>query len=116
MGADFMFSINEMKLTKEEAYKKANDYVSNSLQETVYRLVEECGCYHLSDDIISSEVYEYLTQCIDEVYSYKSLRDCSYFTIDTTRTFAITGGMSWGDVPSNSYESFNVCETLGLTE
>ena len=121
MGADFIFSINEIKLTKEEAYKKASDCAFNSRQETIDRLVNECGCYHFSDDTTSSEttsseVYKYLIECLDNVYNYQSFRDCSYFIIDGTRKFAITGGMSWGDAPTNSYESFNVCETLGLTE
>lgn len=122
MGADFMFSINEMKLTKEEAYAKARKYADNSLEATVTMLVEHCGCYEFDNmylegyDITSDQLYEFLTECIDTVYNYQSLRDCSYFTIDYTRRFAITGGMSWGDEPSNSYKSFNVCEVLGLTD
>jgi len=121
MGADLMISINEMEATKEEAYKNA-EYLTRPerVSNTLFVLVEEAGVgkwgygEELNDEPSSNEVYDYLISCIDEVYGSQMRRDCSVFYVDD-RTFYITAGMSWGDEPTDAWQSFVVCEYLGLT-
>lgn len=122
MGADLMLSINEMEATKEEAYKNAEHLTRpERLSNTLFVLVEEAnvGRWGYYDDlseeeVTSEELYKYLVSCIDEVYDSQRRRDCGVFYIDH-RTFYITAGMSWGDEPTDAWESFVVCEYLGLT-
>ena len=116
MGADLIFSICEMEATKEEAYNNARHLSAPERDENTARELEEmCGITRWYNvDATSEDVYEYLIACIEEVYDSEHRRDCGFFHVDN-RKFNITAGMSWGDAPTDAYESYNVCETLGLT-
>ena len=112
MGADLVFSLCEMVLTKEQAYTKADELTKDvNMFETTTVLSEQCGI-----ELEDSDVNAHLKECIDEVYSSVSRRDTGSFQLDKgKRMFFITGGMSWGDSPTDAYQSFIVCEVLELT-
>lgn len=119
MGADFAFAITEMKATREQAYAKAR-YLTlpDQLDATVSDLEDYCGItawYDLEETPTEHQVYEFLKRCIDTVYDSESRRDCGFFVIDSDRVFFITGGMSWGDPPTDVYDDFTVCQTMQLT-
>lgn len=114
MGADLMFSMNEIQATKDQAYKNARHLVADERIENTKQFLEDmCGVY-MDDYLTTDDVLGLLTDSIDEVYSSQSRRDCSYFHVDG-RLFYITAGMSWGDDPTDAYRSYNICEMLGLT-
>jgi len=112
MGADLIFSLCEMVLTKEQAYTKADELTkADNVTEIATLLAEQCGI-----ELEDSDVNAHLKECIDEVYSSVGRRDTGSFQLDKgKRMFFITGGMSWGDMPTDSYPSFIVCEVLELT-
>lgn len=116
MGADLMFSICEMEATKKQAYKNARHLSARErYKNTAEVLEDECGVSLWFDtEPTKKEVYDYLVACIDEVYSSQRRRDCGLFHVDK-REFYITAGMSWGDRPTDAWDAFSVCETLGLT-
>jgi hypothetical protein len=111
MGADFVFSICEMVLTKEQAYTKADELTkADKATETATSLAEQCGV-----ELEDNEINAYLKKCIDEVYAPQG-RDTGSFRLDEgKRDFLITGGMTWGDSPTDAYQSFIVCEVFELT-
>jgi hypothetical protein len=123
MGADLMFSINELKLNREQALANAKKIARGELRQVLTDLEDMAGIGRFSEfdtdnltDEQREEVEAFLTDCIEVVYDFGKRRDCSFFTVDKDRLFAITAGMSWGDEPTDAYEAFNVCEILGLTE
>jgi len=122
MGADLMFSINEMKLSREQAEANAKRIAQGPLNGVLADLEDLAGIgrfYEVNADDPTAEdrasVEAFLLDCIATVYAYDKRRDCSYFHIDD-RLFALTAGMSWGDEPTDAFEAFNVCSTLSLTE
>ncbi len=122
MGADLLISVNELKLSREQAEANATKIARGPLKEVIDNLENMIGVGRFVDldmdsptEEVRAEVEDYLKECIATVYAYAERRDCSYFVIDD-RLFAITAGMSWGDQPTDAYEAFNVCEVLSLTE
>jgi len=123
VGADLLFSINELKLSREQAEANAKKIAQGPLRQVLEDL-ENGGGVGLFNEVDAenatdeerAEIEKYLNSCIETVYAYAQRRDCSYFVIDDNRLFAITAGMSWGDQPTDAYEAYNVCEILSLTE
>lgn len=123
MGADLIFSINEIKLSREQAEANAKRIAQGPLRQVLDDLENMAGIGRFTEveaeaatDEDRAEIEAYLNDCIATVYAYAERRDCSYFVIDDNRLFAITAGMSWGDEPTDAYEAYNVCEILSLTE
>lgn len=116
MGADLMFSICEMEATKDEAYENAKWLASpERYKNTVAFLEDMCATSRwYNTEPTPEDVQQFLIDCIDEVYDSEGRRDCGFFHVDNRR-FNITAGMSWGDEPTDAYNSFSVCETLALT-
>lgn len=117
MGAEFVFAVCEMEASKEEAYANARHLSMPERCEHTATFVEHmlmAGEWASSFIPLSEHLFKYLTVCIDEVYDAGNRRDCGSFYVDK-RKFYITGGMSWGDQPTDVFNSFSVCETLGLT-
>lgn len=117
MGADLLFSINEIKKTRDEARLKAATLVeAGVLEDTLHRLVNHCGRTEFDrDDVEKHEVLQFLDECVDAVYGSPNSRTCGWFTIDENRTFYITAGLSWGDTPTDEYDAFWVCQEFELT-
>lgn len=123
VGADLIFSINELKLSREQAEANAKKIAQGPLRQVLDDLENMAGIGLFTEveaeaatDEDRAEIEAYLNACIATVYAYAERRDCSYFVIDDNRLFAITAGMSWGDEPTDAYEAYNVCEILSLTE
>ena len=117
MGADLIVAICEMKLTKDEAIKKANKLADEELVGLIQTLDEwGFGPYVGTEEVPEKdEIVEYLHDQIEIVYSYMQRRDCVPLYIDG-KTFALTGGMSYGDTPTDAYDAFSVCSSLNLTD
>jgi len=117
MGADLIVAVCEMKLTKDEAIKKANKLADEELVGLIQTLDEwGVGPYVGTEEVPEKdEIVEYLHDQIEIVYSYMQRRDCVPLYIDG-KTFALTGGMSYGDTPTDAYDAFSVCSSLNLTD
>ena len=120
MGADLIYSFNEIQATKEEAIKNAEIlFASETPLDLVRGIEDECGIsrwYGESEESLNpTEVLEFLKECVEDVYSSINRRDCGVMYVDETRPFYFTAGMSWGDTPTDVYDSFIVCQNYGLT-
>lgn len=110
MGADLLLNYVEIAEPREKAQARLD-----KLQMTKEHLsmFEDCGIYQFSDEEFSEQVQKdmkaRLQQALDVVYDNDekwTTRDVTRLIIDGNRTFLFTGGMSWGDDPTNSYTDF----------
>lgn len=120
MGADLIYSFNEIQATKEQALANAKHLLTNRpLSDLVQELQDYCGISRWwgeeHESINPDDVLAFLNQCVEEVYSSEGRRDCGVMYVDETRPFYFTAGMSWGDTPTDVYDSFVVCQNFGLT-
>jgi hypothetical protein len=114
MGADLMISAIEIKHDKETTLRKVDDLV---VTETDFANIEEAGVWKYEDQEFSPELVEALREdlrkAVDVIYdSYR--RDKALFYVDygqeNQREFVITGGMSWGDAPTDAWDSFELAQ------
>jgi len=107
MGADLMLNYVEIAEPREKAQARLDRLV---LTEEHLETFENCGYYGFEEEDFSEEtekkMREKLQECLDVVYDADGRRDVSSFIIDGNRTFYLTGGMSWGDDPSECYTDF----------
>ena len=107
MGADLMLNYVEIAEPREKAQARLDRLV---LTEEHLETFENCGYYGFEEEDFSEEtekkMREKLQECLDVVYDADGRRDVSSFIIDGNRTFYFTGGMSWGDDPSECYTDF----------
>ena len=110
MGADLMLNYVEIAEPREKAQARLDRLV---LTEKHLATFEECGYYGFEEEDFSKKtekkMRKKLQECLDVVYdTHKGYgrRDVSIFLIDGDREFLITGGMSWGDEPSDYYTEF----------
>lgn len=118
MGADFCFVLNEIQVSKEEARRNAERLVAAKRDEVATILSDDCMVLEMGDaveNITDESILKCLYGAIDEVYDCGNRRDCGVFYVDGTRPFHITGGISWGDEPSDAWDSFYIVARLGLS-
>ncbi len=120
MGADLLYSFNEIQATKEQALANAKYLLDNNpLRDLIQELEDSCistPWWGEEDESIDpDDVLAFLNRCVEDVYSAINRRDCGVMYVDETRPFYFTAGMSWGDTPTDVYDSFVVCQNFGLT-
>lgn len=120
MGADLLYSFCEIQATKEQALANAERLLNTkALRHIAEELENDCGISKWfgddDGDIVPDDVLSFLKECVEDVYSAINRRDCGVMYVDETRPFYFTAGMSWGDTPSDVYDSFVVCQNFGLT-
>ena len=120
MGADLLYSFNEIQATKEQALTNVDRLVNTkALSDIAKELENDCGISTWFSDpdehILLDDVLSFLKECVEDVYSAISRRDCGVMYVDETRPFYFTAGLSWGDTPTDVYDSFVVCQNFGLT-
>jgi hypothetical protein len=110
MGADLLLNYVEIAEPREKAQARLDKL---QMTEEHLSMFEDCGIYQFSDEEFSEQVQKdmkaRLQQALDVVYDNDekwTTRDVTRLVIDGNRTFLFTGGMSWGDDPTNSYTDF----------
>ena len=109
MGADLNIAITKMEHTYQEALQ-----VLNALDErSVYLVVNE-WYYHDDDDY--ERALDKARECLKEVYDYyeRGSRDTVTMNLDGNR-WLISGGMSWGDDPTDAFRPLAVVDDLRVT-
>lgn len=112
MGADLLLSYVEIAETREQAQARLNKL---QITEADLGRLEDCGYFGFEGEEFSPEIEQgiraRLQKALDLVYDcYEKYppRDMARLTIDGNRTFLFTGGMSWGDDPTDSYADLNI--------
>lgn len=116
MSADLIIVILPMRKTQDEAIAKLKAMDSEYLLHVLsnYHAREFDGD---TPEAEYAEAIEFMTGKIAEVYDYyeKGSRDTEVLMLDGT-AWLITGGMSWGDDPTDAFEPLNIVASLGLTD
>ena len=110
MGADLLLNYVEIAEPREKAQARLDKL---QMTQELLEAFENCGEYQFSDEEFSEQVQKSmrarLQRALDVVYDNEekwTTRDVTRYVIDGNRTFLFTGGMSWGDDPSESYADF----------
>ena len=126
MGADFTFTIckipintkAEMILSGENLKRAVKQrFTKFSVEDDLFlRTLEDCGVC-LTEEEENNE--ELVAQKADEVADFLTSgwesRDTATMQLDGKYYF-ITGGMSWGDEPTDNFGTINLIDALGITE
>lgn len=116
MGADLIIAMLPMRKTQDEAIAKLKAMDS----EDLLHILSNYHAREFDEDTPEAEyaeAIEFMTGKIAEVYDYyeKGSRDTEVRTLNGT-PWLITGGMSWGDDPTDAFEPLNIVASLGLTD
>lgn len=116
MGADFYFSINELQVTENQAKKNVQTLVNEeNFEDTLQTLVANFGLFdELEYDVFPKDVMVFLMNCVETVYE-ENRRDLGRYKFADGKVIVLSGGMSWGDYPTDCYQALRVCEDLGIT-
>ncbi len=109
MGADFCWAMTPMELTKEQAIDKAHSLGEDFLLDNL------SGYFGIEPDSYE-EAVEKLVSAITDVYDIyaNEHRQCGIQTIDGV-DYLLTGGLSWGDDPTDFLESVSIVSTFALS-
>ena len=107
MGADFTYSLCPKEVDKETAINR----VMSLTDAELLQIAENCGEEYLLEEDNSTALSDYRDIIIADLYAvYGDTRDTAELRVEG-KTFVLTGGMSWGDEPTDSY-----CSLLRLSE
>lgn len=117
MGADFLIAIcNSFNGTREEMQKRITDYCSALTCDdwSDWDLFLDPQTYEGSStlDEFKAEILEYLTTCTNEIY-ISSRRDVGEVSLEG-KSYLMTGGMSWGDIPTDAFSMINAIAWSGI--
>lgn len=137
MGADLIISICEDVCEPERA-RAIIEYRLDNLPEHVMENICEEYCYGEIEDAIQEKENELeegdlfkldnllpsimtgvakkrIQEALDEVFYSSCRRDVASMMIKGT-WFALSGGMSWGDSPTEALSEIDIIEMSGVTE
>ena len=126
MGADFTFAICKIPINTEAKMILSGDNLKRAVTERFLKIsreddlflttLEDCGVLY-SEDVgdVNSIVADKATEVADFLTSGWESRDTATMQLDGNYYY-ITGGMSWGDEPTDSYPVINLIDALGITE
>jgi len=126
MGADFTYAVCKIPVDTNNTMILSGDNLKRAVKQRFLKLadegdlflrtLEDCGVLYSEDE---ENVQEIVAQKADEIAdflaNYGVLRDVSDLHLEGKHYF-ITGGMSWGDEPTDSYPTINLIDALGITE
>lgn len=74
------------------------------------------AAYNYGEDIEGDDNTDYVARAIEDLaWVYEWRRATQIIRIEG-KDYVVSGGMSWGDAPTDAYEPLNVICELGVTE
>ena len=108
MGADFIFAV--VPLDRDYDYwKEAIDKVTKSELDNFMFLADDFNLSYRFEDLELDDFKEVVDEAFQVVFLGHG-RDMGWWSPDGVTTYAITGGMSWGDDPTDAYQYFETCQ------
>ena len=107
MGADFVFSIVPL----DRKYDYWQEVIREVTDDELNRFLDVSNIGYRYEDLEPEDI----RQEIDEAFQTVMLsmpRDTGWRSPDGVTTYAIPGGMSWGDDPTDSFQYFEICESF----
>lgn len=116
MGADLAIIACPIEHDKDTAKQKLR--TTYTPEQLLKMLANECCVeFRTGEEEDYAEALQWVDQCIDEVYEYyeHGSRETTCFWYKDT-PILITGGMTWGDDPTDAFQTMSVVAVLRLTE
>lgn len=114
MGADFTYALVSMTPDKPTL----TNFIKDMDYRTLVTFTEVCYVFSsVSDEDIeddnewTEQIKEKLIGAVDAVFDSGSSREVGHLFINENH-YLITGGMSWGDPPTDIYPDFDTVENL----
>lgn len=85
--------------------------------EELYACIDNLSYEDLDDPLIEEEEFdegykELAKEILNGFSEFEERRDCTTFTPYKSYKIILTGGMSWGDAPTGSYEDLEILSHL----
>ena len=126
MGADFTFTICKIPINTKAEMILSGENLKRAVKQRFTKFateddlffitLENCGVLYSEDE---ENVEEIVAQKADEVADFLTSgwesRDTATMQLDGKYYF-ITGGMSWGDEPTDNFGIINLIDAMGITE
>ena len=111
MGADFIFAITKVCTNPDQAKQNISNLPFPTLAEIAEAL---WGDYPEPEEVeVLQNVRDVLSNAIDLVHD-PDRRDISLIDIEDPGQYALSGGMSWGDSPTESFDPMLALQISGL--
>lgn len=110
MGADFMLAAVEISVSKEIALQRLYELTPDEIREAVEPLC--------NPDDSEDQIFNRAKDAIEEVYNMfenGGSREGGILKIGDDTKYLVTGGMSWGDYPTDSFLPICVVDILRVT-
>jgi len=123
MGADFMVAVCRFPHMHNGKLLSESPQLASLLKERAAELpiesLNECMEYMYCDSKTTNtpeaNCRNQLADYIDLVFTDSSCRESALIMLDGTQ-WLITGGMSWGDTPTEIYDAIICLDLSGITE
>lgn len=109
MGADLAIDYVEIRESEDEALARLANLVID--ENTLDRFIDNASYFEYEDEDFTPELAEKMRKRIAEAVSVvyaNNRRDTIWLKIDGDRTFMFTGGMSWGEDPTDAIQDFRI--------
>lgn len=120
MGADFLLAYVPIPDDFNEVRQRINELSDDkclALQMSAMYGYERDGAY-VASDVVAEDIRDYLREAVDilEDLSNEGIyRSCVVLNIGG-HLYAFTGGMSWGDDPTNMFTPFTALDESGVID
>lgn len=115
MGADLLITAVEIRESKSQCLKRIKKLDWSDL-DAMHRKFENAGIWideDMNDDAtLTKWMQGRLEQAVNTVYAERYSRNVNTLCVDGINKYVITGGMSWGDEPSDEWDCFNLFNEL----
>ena len=116
MGADFTLALCEIAVPKSKSIRRLQAFTL----EDYSTLFDNACDYHFDqtgDDLVLSQCYDYVLNALEVVWSCynEQNRQCMSMTLGD-KWYVVTGGMSYGDDPTDCYSAINLIDTSNLCQ
>lgn len=113
MGADYMTAYVEIVGSEQEFIDSMTEFVKSCSDEMVMRIYDDLFCIDPDEDSQPIDILRYLL--LSEVKDLAAIIDCardvSMINIKGSDVL-VTGGFSWGDSPTDSFDCISNCNLI----
>ena len=106
MGADMALGI---------CARHVDRHVAEARLKTLSNAVNGMA-YNYGEDIDDDDDTDYVARAIEDLAWVYEWRRATQIIYVEGKEYVVSGGMSWGDAPTDAYDPLNAIDTLGITQ
>ena len=115
MSADFIFAI--APLPREETHSEIAERIHSIPFDELLNRFEGSGTW-LPEDRTEGDLDSWMRARLEDAWHYvnSDARDFGWWDDGNGHWFVLTGGMSWGDDPTDAFDHIRLLENSGITD